>query len=117
VSNNPVECVWQFTARVSGVHSPVLIARCKLAQWHALLNQISIFGSYEALRKGPKWNSTLFIITYDEHGGFFDHVPPPQVCTAFKDCSCGVVNAPINVCRGHELLTRVWSYAYLFAVA
>ena len=27
---------------------------------------------------GPKWNSTLFIITYDEHGGFFDHVPPPQ---------------------------------------
>jgi phospholipase C len=33
---------------------------------------------YEALRKGPKWNSTLFIITYDEHGGFFDHVPPPQ---------------------------------------
>jgi len=33
---------------------------------------------YEALRKGPKWNSTLFIITYDEHGGFFDHVSPPQ---------------------------------------
>jgi len=33
---------------------------------------------YEALRKGPKWESTLFVITYDEHGGFFDHVPPPQ---------------------------------------
>jgi len=33
---------------------------------------------YEAVRKGPKWNSTLLIITYDEHGGFFDHVPPPQ---------------------------------------
>ena len=33
---------------------------------------------YEALRNGPKWNSTLFILTYDEHGGFFDHVPPPQ---------------------------------------
>jgi len=34
---------------------------------------------YEAVRNGPKWNSTLFIITYDEHGGFFDHVSPPQV--------------------------------------
>lgn len=34
---------------------------------------------YEALRNGPNWNNTLFILTYDEHGGFFDHVPPPQV--------------------------------------
>jgi phospholipase C len=32
---------------------------------------------YEALRGGPLWNKTAFIITYDEHGGFFDHVPPP----------------------------------------
>ena len=32
---------------------------------------------YEALRNGPKWNSTLFVLTYDEHGGFFDHVAPP----------------------------------------
>ena len=24
------------------------------------------------------WNSTLLVITYDEHGGFFDHVPPPH---------------------------------------
>jgi len=23
---------------------------------------------------------TLFVITYDEHGGFFDHVPPPADC-------------------------------------
>ncbi|EGR31587.1 phosphoesterase family protein, putative [Ichthyophthirius multifiliis] len=33
---------------------------------------------YEALRNGPLWNQTLFIITYDEHGGFYDHVSPPQ---------------------------------------
>lgn len=33
---------------------------------------------YEAVRNGPKWNSTLFVLTYDEHGGFFDHVGPPQ---------------------------------------
>ncbi|KAK9757697.1 hypothetical protein RND81_01G180200 [Saponaria officinalis] len=32
---------------------------------------------YEALRSSPQWNEMLFIITYDEHGGFFDHVPTP----------------------------------------
>ena len=32
---------------------------------------------YEALRSSPQWNETLLIITYDEHGGFFDHVTTP----------------------------------------
>jgi phospholipase C len=31
----------------------------------------------QALMAGPGWAKTLFLITYDEHGGFFDHVPPP----------------------------------------
>jgi hypothetical protein len=30
----------------------------------------------ETLVASPKWEKTLLIITYDEHGGFFDHVPP-----------------------------------------
>uniref|UniRef100_A0A7N1A4N2 Uncharacterized protein n=1 Tax=Kalanchoe fedtschenkoi TaxID=63787 RepID=A0A7N1A4N2_KALFE len=34
---------------------------------------------YEALRAGPQWNETLLLITYDEHGGFFDHVETPFV--------------------------------------
>ncbi len=32
---------------------------------------------YDALRNGPGWEQTLFIVTYDEHGGIYDHVPPP----------------------------------------
>jgi phospholipase C len=32
---------------------------------------------YNALSSGPKWARTLLVITYDEHGGFYDHVPPP----------------------------------------
>lgn len=33
---------------------------------------------YNALRSNDElWNSTLLIVTYDEHGGFYDHVPPP----------------------------------------
>jgi len=39
----------------------------------ALLKQI-----YETLRVSPFWEKLVFIITYDEHGGFYDHVPPPQ---------------------------------------
>ena len=33
---------------------------------------------YEAIRNSPHWESSVLIITYDEHGGFYDHVPPPQ---------------------------------------
>jgi phospholipase C len=32
---------------------------------------------YNALRSSPVWKQTLLIITYDEHGGCFDHMPPP----------------------------------------
>ncbi|XP_051122383.1 non-specific phospholipase C3-like isoform X2 [Andrographis paniculata] len=32
---------------------------------------------YEALRSSPQWNEILFVIIYDEHGGFYDHVPTP----------------------------------------
>jgi len=32
---------------------------------------------YNCLRASKAWANTLLIITYDEHGGIFDHVPPP----------------------------------------
>ncbi|OUS00142.1 hypothetical protein A9Q86_11935 [Flavobacteriales bacterium 33_180_T64] len=32
---------------------------------------------YNALANSPQWEKTMFIITYDEHGGFYDHVAPP----------------------------------------
>lgn len=31
---------------------------------------------YEALRASPLWETSLLIVTWDEHGGFYDHVPP-----------------------------------------
>jgi phospholipase C len=34
---------------------------------------------YDALVNSPQWLDTLLVITYDEHGGFFDHVTPPSV--------------------------------------
>jgi phospholipase C len=32
-----------------------------------------------ALMEGPEWDSTAIFITWDDYGGFYDHVPPPQV--------------------------------------
>jgi phospholipase C len=48
-------------------HPPTPIARGQ-----AFLRSI-----YQALTANPeRWAKTLLLITYDEHGGFFDHVPP-----------------------------------------
>ena len=41
------------------------------------LGEQLIHDVYYALRNGPTWASTLLLITYDEHGGCYDHVPPP----------------------------------------
>ena len=32
---------------------------------------------YQAVTTSPAWRSTLLVVTFDEWGGFFDHVPPP----------------------------------------
>ena len=34
---------------------------------------------YNHIRKSPKWENTLLLIVYDEHGGTYDHVYPPQI--------------------------------------
>jgi phospholipase C len=37
-----------------------------------------VLAVYHALATGPQWEKTLLIVFYDEHGGFFDHVAPPE---------------------------------------
>ncbi len=32
-----------------------------------------------ALMEGPQWETTAIFLTWDDYGGFYDHVPPPQV--------------------------------------
>jgi phospholipase C len=50
-----------------------------------------LHGTYEAVANGPAWPSTVFIVTFDEWGGFFDHVPPPRA-TAANSVDPDVVN-------------------------
>ncbi len=44
-----------------------------------LAGQQLVLDVYHALVNSPTWNDTLLVITYDEHGGFYDHVAPPGV--------------------------------------
>jgi phospholipase C len=37
-----------------------------------------IAGIIEQLQKGPQWAHMVVIVTYDENGGFWDHVAPPK---------------------------------------
>ena len=46
------------------------------------LGEKLIHDVYTALQTGPGWNDTLLLITYDEHGGNFDHVAPPSGAVA-----------------------------------
>jgi phospholipase C len=55
------------------------------------LGELLIHDTYYAGRNGPGWADTLLLITYDEHGGNYDHVPPPSNATP-PDNSIGEFN-------------------------
>jgi phospholipase C len=42
-----------------------------VAEGQAFLSSV-----YTALAASPQWSKCMLVITYDEHGGYFDHVPP-----------------------------------------
>jgi len=59
-----------------------------------------------AVMNGPAWESTLLLWVYDEHGGYYDHVPPPAAV------------APDDVpAHNWQLTLPSWLRAVLAAVA
>lgn len=52
-------------------------ANCDGAPADVKAGQALVRRVVEAVVGGPKWDKTLLIIVYDEHGGFYDHVAPP----------------------------------------
>ncbi|MDQ3368859.1 MAG: alkaline phosphatase family protein [Myxococcota bacterium] len=44
---------------------------------HPILGQELIAAVYTALATSPQWKNCMLVVTYDEHGGFYDHVAPP----------------------------------------
>ena len=47
---------------------------------------------YRAVTSGPDWKSTVFIINYDEWGGFFEHVPPPPGAVTAAEQALGYID-------------------------
>jgi phospholipase C len=42
-----------------------------------LAGELLVSAVYDAVRTGRNWPRTLLVITFDEHGGCYDHWPPP----------------------------------------
>jgi phospholipase C len=60
---------WISTPSVVSEHPPASV--CTGENWTVSLLQ--------ALAAGPQWGSSAMFITWDDFGGFYDHVAPPQV--------------------------------------
>jgi phospholipase C len=52
---------------------------------------------YDAVRTSPQWEKTVLVITYDEWGGFFDHVPPGHAPDVSKKTSLRGFRVPTVV--------------------
>src|SRR5436190_522797 len=53
-----------------------------------------------AVLQSPAWPRVLFLYTYDEHGGYYDHVPPPA---AIKPDDIPPALGPDNVPGGYDV--------------
>ena len=60
---------------------PIWISKSGTNSYHPgediIPGEVRVNEIYEALKASPKWDETLLVITFDEHGGIYDHVPPP----------------------------------------
>jgi phospholipase C len=43
------------------------------------LGEETVVSEINAVMSSPYWNSTAIFLTWDDWGGYYDHVPPPQV--------------------------------------
>jgi phospholipase C len=59
-----------------------LLANDQHPDHHVLEGERFIGKVYNAIRANPSlWRSTALLVVYDEHGGCYDHVPPPMLAT------------------------------------
>ena len=69
--------------------------------------ELFIANVYNNIRKNQKlWESTLLLIVYDEHGGIYDHVPPPA-CLPDGFTATSADNKPITPFKFDRLGVRV----------
>jgi phospholipase C len=61
--------VWICPAGPYSEHPPGLVSR----------GQAYVTGLINAVMRGPQWSSTAIFLSWDDWGGFYDHVAPPKV--------------------------------------
>ena len=61
--------VWLAPAQKYSEHPPALVSD----------GQAYVTGAINAIMQGPNWNSTAIFLSWDDWGGFYDHVVPPDV--------------------------------------
>jgi phospholipase C len=54
---------------------------------------------YESIRQAGLFDRTLLLVVYDEHGGFYDHVTPPDVPARARETFPGDAEATANLSR------------------
>ena len=57
-----------------------------------------VTGLVNAIMQGPDWNTTAIFISWDDWGGFYDHVSPPRksMSTAWESECPGLVISPYS---------------------
>ncbi len=50
-----------------------------------------LYDTFQAVARGPKWANTVFVVNFDEWGGFFEHIAPPRA-TAPNNVDPDLVN-------------------------
>jgi phospholipase C len=63
---------------------------------------------FNALQDSPAWDETLFVITFDEHGGIYDHVPPPYAVKPYPNDWADGFNFDLMGVRIPTLLISPW---------
>jgi phospholipase C len=70
----------------SGVDGGQILASDQHPDHNVQEGENFIANIYNAIRKNPNlWQTTALLIVYDEHGGIYDHVPPPTCDPNFPD--------------------------------
>ncbi len=68
-SNNLASVTWIMPMSNESEHPPADVAVGE----HYIVRYVN------AIMNSQYWNSTAIFITWDDYGGFYDHVPPPQL--------------------------------------
>lgn len=63
---------------------------------------------FNAIQDSPLWEKTLFVISFDEHGGIADHVKPPYAVNPYANDSIDGFNFDIMGVRIPTILVSPW---------